>query len=1281
MRVKVYTNSGNSTGGFTFNGGTLTGALTLYGNPSEDLEAAAKQYLDSLLVNLNADGVNNGILPAARLPSFAGDLVKPAGSATINLAPSGVTAGDYIKPTVNDKGLVTGGGALVEADIPSLDWSKIITGKPTTLGGFGITDGLSTSGGTLTGFITFNGSIIGNLQAVTKQYIDTTLSSATGIAIGDIIRKPTSITPTGFLKCNGGEVSKSTYNALYSVIGDRFKQGMQPGAGQPWKQQYTINEIQDGDITTWMYDSASNLPTTLFSNMVIVTKNRVYSIGGNNLTTEVTTVYTATINTDGTLGAWTTGTSLPGGLGYSVPIITKNRVYLLGGWIANTAVSTVYTAPINSDGTLGTWTTGTALPSIIYYAFGFVTKNRVYLCGGYNNSSWVNTVYTAPINNDGTLGTWSVTNSLPIAMGNTTPVITKNRVYICGGYNGSSLSTVYSAIINSDGTIGLWVTETNLPRPRNVPSVFISKNRVYLIGGYHETLQTSDVLSAPINADGSLGTWGTLTSLPEAAYWSNNNIIATKNYLYIIGACWNGSYVNKTYRASISGGYNDYSPFYKDTISETNILTAGSGKPWQQQYQINEVQSSDITGWVATTNFPISLTSAMCFVTKNKVYMLGGYNGTTWSSAVYSATINGDGTLGTWTLGTALPSSLGHSSAIVTKNRVYVIGGWIGSAVSTVYTAPINSDGTIGTWTTGPSLVTAVYDTQIVITKNKLYVLGGYTGSGPTATVQIATINIDGTISSWTTSSPLPVTYGYTQAIVTKNRIYLCGGYNGSYVATVYTASINSDGYIGSWSLTTSLPSAMSGSPFIVTKNRVYLLSGYNGSAWSTTVYTAPINSDGTLGNWTTGTSLPVVQGYGCAITTNGRVYIITGGQGSTPSANIYVASISGGLNDYSSYYTPDTTNYMMPGSGRPWQQQYQINTTQSNDITGWTTGTALPTAFTGNTIVTKNRVYLCGGFNGSSYVSTVYTAPINGDGTLGAWTTDTALPGANGGAQAVVTKNRVYLIGGNNGSPISTVYTAPINADGTLGTWTTDTALPIAVQSSQVILTKKRVYLLGGSNASGLSTVYTATVNENGTINTWTLDSPLPGILYTSQAVVTKNRVYLIGGSTGSGPVSTVYTAPINSDGTLGTWTTSTSLPSNVNESSVIVTKDKVYLLGGHVSGITYSSIVYMAIINADGTLGTWTTGTALPGVIGASKSIITNNRVYLLGGYNGSSWLSTVYTATISGGLNDYSPYYDGTVVAIDNPLDPIDTSLTFALPDLSSNEKFDSISYIKY
>ena len=97
-------------------------------------------------------------LATARTLSLSGAASGSAsfdGSANANialtLADSGAVAGTYPKVTINAKGLVTGGAALVAADIPNLDWSKINSGKPTTLGGYGITDAAPIASPTFTG--------------------------------------------------------------------------------------------------------------------------------------------------------------------------------------------------------------------------------------------------------------------------------------------------------------------------------------------------------------------------------------------------------------------------------------------------------------------------------------------------------------------------------------------------------------------------------------------------------------------------------------------------------------------------------------------------------------------------------------------------------------------------------------------------------------------------------------------------------------------------------------------------------------------------------------------------------------------------------------------------------------------------------------------------------------------------------------------------------------------------------------------------------------------------
>ena len=90
----------------------------------------------------------------------------------IVLSDTGVTAGTYSKVTVDSKGRVTGSAALVAEDIPNLDWAKIVSGKPDTLAGYGITDAVNKAGDTMTGALTLSGAPTQDLHAVTKAYVD-----------------------------------------------------------------------------------------------------------------------------------------------------------------------------------------------------------------------------------------------------------------------------------------------------------------------------------------------------------------------------------------------------------------------------------------------------------------------------------------------------------------------------------------------------------------------------------------------------------------------------------------------------------------------------------------------------------------------------------------------------------------------------------------------------------------------------------------------------------------------------------------------------------------------------------------------------------------------------------------------------------------------------------------------------------------------------------------------------------------------------------------------------
>lgn len=106
---------------------------------------STNDFTTSLLNKLNgiAAGANKYVLPTASATVKGGVKVGETlaiASEELNLKSDIVATGTYTKVTVDTYGRVTAGATLAAADIPSLNWSKITSGKPTTVAGYGITD-------------------------------------------------------------------------------------------------------------------------------------------------------------------------------------------------------------------------------------------------------------------------------------------------------------------------------------------------------------------------------------------------------------------------------------------------------------------------------------------------------------------------------------------------------------------------------------------------------------------------------------------------------------------------------------------------------------------------------------------------------------------------------------------------------------------------------------------------------------------------------------------------------------------------------------------------------------------------------------------------------------------------------------------------------------------------------------------------------------------------------------------------------------------------------------
>ena len=193
---------------------------------------------------------------------------------------------------------------------------------------------------------------------------------------------------------------------------------------------------------------------------------------GSNILNVNTNPYTVTNNSG--IPPWTTSTStLPQALNEATSVTYNGYVYVMGGMnnSGNSSFNTVYYAPLNSNGSVGSWTTSTnTLPQALGGATSVTYNGYVYVMGGDNGSyTGQNTVYYAPLNSNGSVGSWTTsTSTLPQGLNEATSVTYNGYVYVMGGWSDG----VYYTLLPGPTTIGQGSVNTN--------GVLVATNNTYL---------------------------------------------------------------------------------------------------------------------------------------------------------------------------------------------------------------------------------------------------------------------------------------------------------------------------------------------------------------------------------------------------------------------------------------------------------------------------------------------------------------------------------------------------------------------------------------------------------------------------------------------------------------------------------------------------------------------------------------------------------------------------------------------------------------------------------
>lgn len=1269
-------------------GDTLTGYLNLHADPVQALHPTTKQYTDNLVTNLNADNLKLGTIPSARLPSFNGDVVSIAGSSTLTLKPSSVTPGTYTKITIGVNGLPTSAGNIEATDIPNLDWSKITSGRPSTADGYGITDVLKLSGGTMTGDIilradptaslhpvtknyadtlnsqkldktggTLTGPLILNnaptnsLEAVTKQYVDSQIAGSA--PIGTIILSSQSDTPDGYLRCSGAKVYSELYPELAATLYNKTNI-VNYGAGKHWRQQYFINK--GSNVGNFTFVTATSLPQTLNNHKVCVINNNNILVTGGNVTSSTysNVVYLGTIDTGHVIRAYTNIGTLPISVAGHELVVYGNYIYLIGGQTSSGPSTAVYRSRFNVDQkTLTEWELISTLPYGVYNHSALILNDRIYVLGGNASSTTLTqNIISTDIKQDMSLGNWVYTGILPMTCKDFSIAITKNKIYIIGGNTSASSVTSISDVYSTDYLFSKWTTEISLPVAMCIGTCIVIRDMLYIIGNYTTTV-TRNIYYASIDKAGNLGKFIQSSQLLPSAT-CNHELAIIGNKLHLIGGLKsNGSPGNTVYYTDFVTTEINYN--YNFTDSYTVI---GYGHPDQYQNEFNE-EINTLT-FTEFGTLPSALYNGCSVVTNNHLYIIGASTSLTNSvtTNIYHYVINPDGSLTYSNLLTA-PIAVTMTSALLYNNYLYLFGGYNGtSSVNSIYRCPINVDGTLGTWVYLSDLPIAISGHTAIMVKDRVYIISGYTSTGINTNIYSATIINGSSLSPWTIVSQLPITVTGIKPFIIRDRLYLIGGRNGNLISNkVYYCLINTDGTLDQWLSGTNFPTNIANYTVVTTTYSIFIIGGSSLSMLNT-VYKSNINLDGTITNWSlSGNISPSLGLSGTMVSIcNNYLYLLGGYNGTSLINTIYQSTFTGGKNNYIESILPiNSAHYKTPYL---FKDQSQFNINLINNLYSFENTSTFPINLQNSEVlVTANYCYTLGGNQGgTSSISTIYQATIT-DGVLSNFSTNSInLPISISKHRAIILGNILHIFGGVTTGTTSTAncYTNNIPGSGTIvNSFNAGNALPKALDSFAVAVTSSRVYIFGGSSNNVLSNnVYYADILSNNMLSSWVTGTNLPVAIKDHKVILINSYLYLIGGIT-TNQSNIVYRAKVNNDGSIGSFIVYGKLPIPLSNYELISIHDAIFLIGGFTTNNVIQPSIYKIPIQSNDTIGTgvdvngFITGIEtnifnLPYGLANSSCIITSKKLYAIAGMS-SAITNNILSCDFIGGKDNYlhTPY----------------------------------------
>lgn len=231
-----------------------------------------------------------------------------------------------------------------------------------------------------------------------------------------------------------------------------------------------------------------------------------------------------------------------------------------------------------------------------------------------------------------------------------------------------------------------------------------------------------------------------------------------------------------------------------------------------------------------------------------------------------------------------------------------------------------------------------------------------------------------------------------------------------------------------------------------------------------------------------------------------------------------------------------------------------------------------------------------------------------------------------------------VLSIGGGIPDPTPFVSIGALGANG-ITSWSATTPMPSGAISPAATYDPKSQLVIMGGGWNGTKTYYNTCWTgaiAGGAVQSWSTATQLPTNTYGSRMFAVNGYIYLIGGTSASGPLNSVHVATIT-NGTLGTWTATTSLPVTSGNVQGAVIDDTEIIIGDPTSGKWFISRYA-----SGGSIASWTPLPATPSGVTMLGAAMINSTDLLLITTTGAAYVMHVTSAmdysewTLAPGIN---------------------------------------------